>query len=123
MPIDVINQDAPNQIVAVVTGEIGLSDLIDFGRTHRSGERRTWALIFDATGAVVNVTSADVRSLAALAAAKDQALTGPLAIVASHSGSFGLSRMYQAYSELNGRTNVGVFRSMGHAREWIAQHR
>jgi hypothetical protein len=123
MPIVVVDQHSPNEIVAVVSGEVGLSELTAFSRAYRSGERRSWAMIFDATGAVIRVASADMRDLAAFAAAKPQGLTGPVAIVAPTSGTFGLSRMYQTFSELNGRTNVGVFRSLEKAREWIAQYR
>jgi hypothetical protein len=121
MPITVVDHDVPNQIVAIVTGEVGVSEILQFAAAERSGERRGWALIFDTSQAVVNVTAADIQNLAALAADdSSRSPIGPLLIIASTPAMFGLSRMYQSYASIAGRTNVRVCRSMEEAQRWLA---
>ncbi len=121
MPITVVDHSVPNQIVAVVTGEVGVPEILEFAAAQRGGERRAWALIFDASRAVLNVTAADVQNLAALAADHlTRSPIGPVLIIASTPATFGLSRMFQSYSSIAGRTNVRVFRSMDEAQDWLA---
>jgi hypothetical protein len=121
MPITVVDHDVPNQIVAVVTGEVGVPEILAFAAAERSGERRAWPLIFDTSQAVLNVTAADVQNLAALAAEDlTRSPLGPVLIIASMPAIFGLSRMFQSYSSIAGRTNVRVFRSMDEAQDWLA---
>jgi hypothetical protein len=120
MPITVVDHDVPNQIMAVVTGEVGVRELMEFAAAERVGEHRNWALIFDASGAVVNVSSADVQRLAQIAAqGSNTAPVGPVVIIASDAAMFGLSRMYQTYSDISGRTNVEVVRSKEEAQRWL----
>jgi hypothetical protein len=122
MPITVVDHDVPNQILAVVTGEVGVADLMEFAVTERAGERRSWALIFDTSRGTVNVSSTDVRSLAAFSSGDlKNSPIGPVVIIASELALYGLSRMYQTYSEMSGRTNVGVVKSKQEAQRWLAE--
>jgi hypothetical protein len=120
MPITLVDHDVPNQMMAVVTGEIGVPELLEFAAAVRSGTRRSWPLIFDASEGVVNVTTEDVKRFA-VQAVKGPPI-GPVVVIAATPATFGLSRMYQSYAHIAGRTNVGVVRSMAEAQSWLAEH-
>jgi hypothetical protein len=121
MPITLAPHDVPNEMMALVTGEVGVSEILEFASVERSGEHRAWALIFDASEGIVNVTTADVQRLAGLATQDGKGPPiGPVVIIASTPATFGLSRMFQSYSHIAGRKNVGVVRSMEEAQSWLA---
>jgi hypothetical protein len=104
-------------MMAVVTGEMKIEELMAFAAAQRVGERRAWALIFDISGAIVNLSSADVQEAAEFSA---QSPIGPVAIIASENAVFGLARMFQTYSDISGRDNVGVFRTFDEAQSWLS---
>jgi hypothetical protein len=95
---------------------------MEFGVAERGGDRRGWALIFDISTAIVNVSSTDVQALAAMSARDlDKSAIGPVVIIASRDSMFGLGRMFQTYSDISGRTNVGVVRSKEDAQRWLTE--
>jgi hypothetical protein len=78
--------------------------------------------IFDTTGAVIDLSSAEVQSVADFAAAEfRKSPIGPVALIATDLAVFGISRMYQAYSSASGRTNVGVFKTLDEAQRWLSR--
>jgi len=126
MPITIVDHGVPRQVMAVVTGEGRVTEIMAFVAAARAGECRSWAFIFnfDPSGAVIDLSSAEVQSVANYAAAEFQkSPIGPVAFITSDVATFGMSRMYQAYSSASGRTNVGVFKTADEAQRWLSQTR
>jgi hypothetical protein len=124
MPITVVDHEVPRQVMAVVTGDVGLTEIMAFVAAARAGECRNWAFLFDfdTSGVGIDLSSAEVQSVANFAAAEFQkSPIGPVAFIASDIAAFGMSRMYQAYSSASGRTNVGVFKTLEEAQRWLSR--
>jgi hypothetical protein len=122
MPVTVVNHEVSRQVMAVVTGDVGITEIMAFVAAARAGEQRSWAFIFDTSGAVIDLSSADVQSVAEFTAAEFQkSPIGPVALIASDVAIFGISRMFQAYSSASGRPNVGVFRTLEEAQSWLSR--
>jgi hypothetical protein len=122
MPITLVNHGVPRQVLAVVSGGVGISEIMAFVAAARAGEQRSWAFIFDTTGAVIDLSSTEVQSVADFAAAEFQkSPIGPVALIATDPAVFGIGRMYQAYSSASGRTNVGVFKTLDDAQRWLSR--
>src|SRR5688500_7860382 len=86
----------------------------------RAGERRAMPILLDLSEATLNFSADDVVTLAADRALENQrAPLGPLALIATADEPFGLSRMFKAYSDANGRPHVGVFRDASSAERWL----
>ena len=71
---------------------------------------------------VTSPSTEQVRKLARMSAAMDsQRRASKFAIIAPRTALFGLGRMYQTHRELDDRSTkqVGVFRSMEDAIEWL----
>jgi hypothetical protein len=113
--------DIPDSLLLVATGTITFQELLDAMVTHRFGENRLWPFVLDLSRATMNLSSEEIRSLAqTVGAASRTSPVGPVAIVASEELVFGLGRMFQTYSDLQGRSHVGVFRSRDEARSWLS---
>jgi hypothetical protein len=111
----------PNQVLVVVTGEVSVREMLEFIEESRSGGLRRCAFLFDVSAAAIGASGDEVRQLAMYAARQGrQAPMGPVAFISTDPATFGMSRMYQAYSVAEGRRNVGVFRSMAEAQTWLA---
>jgi hypothetical protein len=121
MPITITVDSTTRQVVATMVGPIGIADLLNVAVEHRTGDRRAWAVIYDMSDALVDLSSDDVRRAADRVSSDDRtAPIGPAAIVAPSPETFGLGRMFQSYSVLLGRKNVGVFHAIADARAWLA---
>jgi hypothetical protein len=107
--------------MAVVTGEVRMAEMMDFITNQRAGERRSWAFIIDTSHSSLELPSEELWKVADFAGAEfAKSPMGPVAIIASEPAQYGLSRMYQSYSEITGRKNVGVFRTLDEAQRWLA---
>jgi hypothetical protein len=108
--------------MAVVTGEVGVGEMMAYVKASRVGERRSWAYILDTSGATVMASTADLQSIADFAAEEfKKSGIGPVALVSSDPETFGMGRMYQAYSSASGRSNVGVFKTLDDAQRWLSR--
>src|SRR5688572_17347145 len=86
----------------------------------RARERRVIPILLDLSEATLKFSSDDVAKLAEDRAAENKrSPLGPLALVATADEPFGLSRMFKAYSDANGRPHVGVFRDALTAERWL----
>jgi hypothetical protein len=119
--ITVVADPARSLLVATADGELGLSELQDFLRTARAGERRHWPLLFDATSATTSITADQVRALSMLvgSAVRVEGPRAPVAIVAAQDAFFGVMRMYQTLCEAEGFDGIGVFRMREDAETWL----
>jgi hypothetical protein len=122
MPIAVVPHDTPNLVMAVVTGEVAVGEMMAYMKAQRIGERRSWAFILDTSGATVSASSADLQNIASFAAEEfKKSGIGPVAFVTSDPATFGMGKVYQAYSSASGRRNVGVFRTLDEAQRWLSR--
>ena len=112
---------SPNQVLVVVSGDATIREMLDFIDESRGGGLRRCAFLFDVSAATVTASGDDVRQLAMYAARQArQEPMGPIAFISTDPATFGMGRMYQAYSVAEGRRNVGVFRSISEAQTWLA---
>jgi hypothetical protein len=121
MSIALIADTARSWLIATATGELSLAELQDFVRTVRTGERREWALLFDATSATTTINAVEIRALSTLvgSAIRAEGTRAPVAVVASDDVLFGMMRMYQAQCEGEGFDGIGVFRTLEGAEAWL----
>jgi hypothetical protein len=121
MAITLVEHRVPNQLLFVVTGNITLQELMSSVAEYRGGERRTWAFLYDLSWAVLSFSADEVRQLADYVTREaGKSPVGPTAVIATDDAVYGMSRMYQAYSEMAGRPHVGVFRTREEAQQWLA---
>jgi hypothetical protein len=122
MPISFADYPYPNQVLVLVSGETSMQEMMNVIIATRSGEQRTSAFLFDVSAAKVDLSGDQVRQLAAFTAEEARkSPMGPVAFISTDPATFGLSRMYQAYSASEGRKNVGVFRTLADAQAWLAR--
>ena len=111
----------PNQILVVVAGETSMQEMMKFIGENRAGEKRHYAFLFDVSAATVTLSGDEMHQLAAYAAAEARkGPIGPLAFISTNPAVFGMGRMFQSYSDAEGRRNVGVFRTLDDAQAWLA---
>ena len=111
----------PNQVFVIVSGEVSMEEVKNFITTSRRGDQREDAFLFDITAASLSLSGEEMRQLAVFAAEEARkSPMGPVAFISAAAGAFGLSRVYQAYSAVEGRRNVGVFRTLEDAQAWLA---
>lgn len=121
MPISFAEHQEPNQVLVIVSGEVSMEEVKTFIKASRSGDQREYAFLFDVSAVSLSLSGEEMRQLAVFAAEEArQSPMGPVAFISAAAGAFGLSRVYQAYSAVEGRRNVGVFRTLEDARAWLA---
>ena len=121
MSISFAEHQEPNQVLVTVSGDISMEEVKNFITANRSGDKREYAFLLDVTAASLSLSGEEMRQLAAYAAEEARkSPMGPVAFISAAAGAFGLSRVYQAYSAVEGRRNVGVFRTLEDARAWLA---
>ena len=121
MSITPVEYPIGDHLLLKVTGTVELSDMTKVIAEHRGGDTRLTPILFDLTEAAVNVSAADVASLAGMMALEmKKAPLGPVALIATSDEVFGLARMYKSYSSATGRPHVGVFRDLSAAEKWLA---
>jgi hypothetical protein len=121
MSITLTADTARSLLVATAVGDLSLAELKDVIRTVRTGERREWALLFDATLAKADITAGQVRALAMTVGSvlRLEGPRAPVALVASEDALFGVMRMYQMLCEGEGFDGIGVFRTRHEAEAWL----
>jgi hypothetical protein len=122
MPIQVTPDTSRRWLIATATGDLGLKELQDFLRTERTGDLRDWPLLFDATAASTQITSAQIQTLAMQVGGslRSEGPRAPVALVASSDLLFALMRMYQIRCENEGVDSIRVFRSRDEADAWLS---
>ncbi|HZR25262.1 MAG TPA: hypothetical protein VFA59_16825 [Vicinamibacterales bacterium] len=121
MPIDLSRDDTRRQFTATVHGSLTFHEAADFIRTVRVGEFQPYALLFDMTDATFELSSDQVRSLAAMIGTDltRSGLRGRTAVVASDDLTFGMLRMFDAHVEHAGIATLSVFRTVAEAQSWL----
>ena len=121
MPISVEHYATPNQLLLKGRGAIDFAEMTQSIAVHRSGEQRRTPFILDLTEATLKLSADDVYMLAEkMAGEMKRSPIGPVAVIATADEVFGIGRMYQAYSDIAGRPQVGVFRDIAAAERWLA---
>jgi len=121
MLVRIPEHPTPNQVLVVVSGDASVREMLDFIVESRGGGLRRCAFLFDVSAATISASGDEMRQLAMYAARESrQEPMGPVAIISTDPETFGMGRMYQAYSVAEGRRNVGVFRSVSEAQTWLA---
>jgi hypothetical protein len=113
VPITVDADEEKQVLIATASGDLTFARLLEFIRSVRTGELRTWPLLFDMSGATADITAEQVRSLAVDvgSALRSQGERGAVAIVAGTDVLFGVMRMYQILCEQQGVSVIEVFRT------------
>jgi len=77
-------------------------------------------ILLDLSDATLTFSSDEIAKLAEDRVTENKrSPLGPLALVATTDEAFGISRMFKAYSDANGRPHVGVFRDALTAERWL----
>ena len=120
MPIVVREHAARNRILLSGSGVIDIFEMRAAVDQFRAGAGRVVPILLDLSEATLTFSSEDVAKLAEDRAAESkQSRLGPLALVAKADAPYGVSRMFKAYSDANGRPHVGVFRDAVSAERWF----
>ena len=120
MHIFVGDHAGANRLRLKAIGSIDIDEMRSAVDQFRAGERRVMPILLDLSEATLQFSSDDVAKLAEDRATENKrSPLGPLALVATTDESFGISRMFKAYSDANGRPHVGVFRDALTAERWL----
>jgi hypothetical protein len=120
LPICIGHDENPKRLALKGTGSIDIVEMRAAVDEFRAGERRAMPILLDLSEATLKFSSADVATLAEDRATENRrSPLGPLALVATADEPFGISRMFKAYSDVNGRAHVGVFRDALTAERWL----
>jgi hypothetical protein len=120
LPIFVNDDVGGKRLSLKATGSIDIAEMRAAVDQFRAGERRVVPILLDLSEATLKFSSDDIAKLAEDRASENKrSLLGPLALVATADEPFGISRMFKAYSDSNGRPNVGVFRDALTAEQWL----
>jgi hypothetical protein len=123
MPFHAAADKDRRQIHVSTTGDLTADDIAAI-LNLRSGDRRSYSLLFDfSTGSRPASSGDELRGIAGRVTTlvQQDGPRGPTAIVAHDEASFGMARMYETLCELAGIPNVRVFRSVVAAQQWIEQ--
>jgi len=123
VPVDIVFYPDRALVVTTGSGVVTEEELLAYWQKDYANERIPWGApeILDLRAVeCFGVTSAGLRRLVELDAeyAKQQHAPSRLAIVAPSDLIFGMSRMYQMFSELN-PNSIRVFRDLSDAEEWL----
>lgn len=120
MPIVVGDHTSAHRLLLRGTGSIDIAEMRAAVDQFRAGDRRVMPILLDLTDAKLKFSADDVAKLAEERAHENKrSKLGPLALVASADEPYGISRMFKAYSDANGRPHVGVFRDAVSAERWF----
>ena len=120
MPISIGDRSDVNGLFLKGTGSIDLVEMRAAIDQFRAGERRTLPILLDLSDATLTFSSDDIARLAEERAMENKrSPLGPLALISTADETFGLSRMFKAYSDTKGRPHVGVFRDAQSAERWL----
>jgi hypothetical protein len=120
MSIEVVDYAVPGRLLLKGTGPITRSEMLEAIGIYRTGERRQMAFILDLTHAVLNLSADDIAQIADyMASEMKRSPFGPLAVLAPADETFGLGRMYKSYCEIAGPRQVGIFRNLVAAEQWL----
>jgi hypothetical protein len=120
VPIQIGDHANEKRLTLKGTGSIDITEMRAAVDQFRAGERRVMPILLDLSEAKLEFSAADVAKLAEDRATENKrSPLGPLALVATADETFGISRMFKAYSDANGRPRVGVFRDVMAAERWL----
>ena len=120
MPIVLEDRASADRLFLKGTGSIDMAEMRAAVNKFRAGERRLMPILLDLSEATLQFSADDVAKLAEDRASEyKRSALGPLALVASADEPFGVSRIFKAYSDANGRPHVGVFRDPVSAERWF----
>ncbi len=110
MPILLGDNPDARRLRLKATGSIDIAEMRAAVDRFRAAERRIMPILLDLSEATLKFSSDDVAKLAEDRATENKrSPLGPLALLATADEPFGVSRMFKAYSDANGRPHVGVF--------------
>jgi hypothetical protein len=119
MPITFVVDYERRRVSTRAEGVITFAEIAEHADSQSQGRDPTYDELFDATGALVDLTVAQVRELVYFVSQANRKLPlGATAIVATQPVVFGLARMYSMLCESVG-ARVGVFRTVGEAEKWL----
>lgn len=122
MPIEFVNDAKRNLLVSTADGLMTFEEI----QRHLDNEEAKGHLclpeLFDCKDATTNLSREQVVLLVyrLLNYAKTKCL-GPTAVVATNLVTFGMARMFEIISELNGGPPIGVFSKREEGEHWLAQ--
>jgi hypothetical protein len=120
MPVVAVDYPIADRLLLKATGTINLSEMIMVMAHFRSSDARLKSILFDLQDATISVSDTEVESLAQMMASEmKKAPMGPVVLIATNDEVSGMARMYQAYSTASGRPEVGVFRDLSSAEQWL----
>lgn len=121
MPITVERDDVRRTIVVHATGTLSVGGAPSFLREHRTGEARSYSLLFDLRDVTEMPTGEELRAFARLLA--NLTLDGPrgrAAFVATTHAVYRAAQTLERFCEAGGVTTVRACRSLDEADAWFA---
>ena len=119
MPITFVVDYERRRVSTRAEGVLTMADLIEHGNAQLLNRDPSYDELFDATGALVDLTQEEVKRLVSRTNETMRLHTvGATAIVATQPVVYGLGRMYATLCESVG-ARVGVFRTIREAEAWL----
>jgi len=122
MAIGVDRDDIRRQMVARVSGAVQTTDLIQFLADHRTGDRRTYALLLDLEDVTSMPPESELQRFAGLLCDLASALPrGRAALLASTAGVYEAARQLELWCAAKGVKTVCSFRDRSEAEAWLGE--
>jgi hypothetical protein len=121
MPFVVFRDPARRRLEIAANGTLTFDDFAAILRL-RTGDERTYTVLFDATGAAPAVTMSELRSAADRIKERTEreGPRGRFAIIAADEAMFGLAQTYALLCERSGVETVAVFATREEAERWLS---
>ena len=114
------HSDETNRIVtAVASGDLTRQDAVDFLSEHWARLNPNWALLFDASAAHPDYSTADITEFVNRTVSVVRPRHPRLAIVTGNEHTLRLARRYQVQCESHGCRTIDVFTSRTDAEVWL----
>lgn len=106
-----------------VTGTFAFADAATFLSTVRTGPFTSYTMLVDLREAVIDISPDEVRRLAEQVGRtlRQSGPRAPVALVTATPVDFGMLRMYQTHTEIEGSSAINVFQSIADAEAWLAR--
>jgi len=122
LEIEIARDDVRRRFAVRITGTFNFASAAAFVSTVRTGDLASYTMLVDLRDATIDFTSEEVRRLAEQVGRtlRQSGPRGAVALVTATPSDFGMLRMYQTHTEIEGTSAINVFQSIADAEAWLS---